>query len=386
MEEPKLDVIKLVKFGSPKKYPAGHTVFSEGTIGSDMYIILKGSVDVTSGGLLLTNLKAGSFFGEMSLLNDMPRSATIKTSQESYLLTLNKDNFGKIVKEEPYLAFKIMKTMGERIRKLNHDIKEATKQISKHSKSFAFVSRKDHNEVLEIGYYEKLMHKYAYYGDISGVTHVFDNCKDINVDAKDLYGRTALMTAVYMGYDSMCSLLFSYNAEVNAQDNAGNSALMLASVNGSEAMVNLLLSNEADPNLKNQDDETALMAAAQFGHEEVIKLLIGAGADIYKRDVFGNNALAWACTTGQSQLVKLLMDFDTNLDNTDKFGNTALLHAVKNGHEDIALELIKNEAGLLFEDKNKNTALAITMQKGLKKVQAALAQKGVKPDGVKRPS
>lgn len=372
--EAKLDIFKLVKFGSHKKFPKGQTIFLEGTFGKEMYIVLKGSVDVTTGGVLLTTLKPGSFFGEMSLLTDLPRSATCKTPEESYLLVINQDNFTKIIKEEPMLAFKLMQVMAERIRKLNIDIKLATKQLAKTTKSFSQTDNKNYNDVLENNFYEGILQKSVIFSSgytIDEVGKIFPG--DIDLACKDPYGRNFLSQAVAASSEGKLSEFMGKTMGADVPDVAGNTPIMLASMRGDIKIVQKLLDRGINVNARNLNDETALMMASAGGFTEVVKMLIEANADAARRDSTGNTALAFAAIFGRDEVAKLLISKRVDVNAADKFGNTALHHAIKCGKESIAMSLVQAGAKSTLKDKHGDTAASLAKSKSMTSLASAMS-------------
>ena len=109
-------------------YPTGETVIKEGDSGDTMYLIIKGEVAVlqTRGEnreIEIDRLGEGNYFGEMALLDDIPRSATIHTEQESHMLVLHKLEFTEIVREYPQIALQISKELSRRLRKQEEKLK-----------------------------------------------------------------------------------------------------------------------------------------------------------------------------------------------------------------------------------------------------------------------
>lgn len=106
----------LVKWKT-KNVSEGTVIIKESTVGDEMFIIDSGRVEVflTRGDvvLLLSELQETSFFGEMALLTDKPRSATVKAKTDCRLLTLKKQDFMEIVGENPKVAAKFLLAMGE---------------------------------------------------------------------------------------------------------------------------------------------------------------------------------------------------------------------------------------------------------------------------------
>jgi uncharacterized protein (DUF2225 family) len=122
-----LDIAALAKLGGVKKYNADEIFFNAGDPGHEMYIILKGRVGVYITSIdgfpiMITELVSGDFFGEMSLLEDQPRSATIGAIEDTIVLVINESNFEQVIAQQPSLAYRIMKGMSSRVRQLNEDI------------------------------------------------------------------------------------------------------------------------------------------------------------------------------------------------------------------------------------------------------------------------
>jgi CRP/FNR family cyclic AMP-dependent transcriptional regulator len=100
-----------------KEVPKDTIVIKEGTTGDEMYIIESGRCEVflTRGELvlMLTELPEYSFFGEMALLTDKPRSATVKALTDCRFLILKQSDLQDIINENPKIAAKFLMAMGE---------------------------------------------------------------------------------------------------------------------------------------------------------------------------------------------------------------------------------------------------------------------------------
>ncbi len=109
-----------------KIYQKGDIIIKEGDHGSEMFIIKEGSVDVIKGKgdntITLTTLKRGDFFGEMSILEDVFRSATVIAKEETHLIVLNQGSFLLKIREDQTFAFNIMKKLSYRIRVLSKKV------------------------------------------------------------------------------------------------------------------------------------------------------------------------------------------------------------------------------------------------------------------------
>lgn len=109
-------------------YPGGNVVFEEGSDGHTLYIIKSGEIKVSKkdpagNEQVLTLLKEGDIFGEMSFLDGRPHSATIAAEQSSRLLQIEKNDFDEFVDKNPKAAYKIMKNIAFQVdsivRKMN---------------------------------------------------------------------------------------------------------------------------------------------------------------------------------------------------------------------------------------------------------------------------
>jgi CRP/FNR family cyclic AMP-dependent transcriptional regulator len=109
--------VKIVKFN------AGDTILSEGDKGDTAFVILEGSVEVAVGSSerarIVGMLQAGEVFGEMSLIDSGPRSATIKAATDTTCLESSFDGFLELVEKNPNGAVTILKTFVRRLRQMN---------------------------------------------------------------------------------------------------------------------------------------------------------------------------------------------------------------------------------------------------------------------------
>lgn len=96
--------------------------------GNSMFVILEGRVKVSLHGddgkeVILSVLKAGDFFGEMSLLDGQPRSANVSTLEPTRLLVLERSALLQILKHEPEVGLTILAEMSRRLRVADQNIK-----------------------------------------------------------------------------------------------------------------------------------------------------------------------------------------------------------------------------------------------------------------------
>ena len=102
-----------------RTYPKDTMIFCESQPGQELYIIQKGSVKITKfvndNEQLLALLKPGDIFGEMSLLEDKPRSASAIAYEDAVLLAVNKANFKRMASTQPQIITRLTQLLSERI-------------------------------------------------------------------------------------------------------------------------------------------------------------------------------------------------------------------------------------------------------------------------------
>ncbi|MCB9455204.1 MAG: Crp/Fnr family transcriptional regulator [Anaerolineaceae bacterium] len=102
------------------EFVAGDTIFNEGDPGNaKMYAVKSGEVDIVHSGRVLETVKPGYFFGEMSLVDSSPRSATAVAKSDCHIVEVDKYHFLYLTHEAPMFALQVMHIMAERIRRLN---------------------------------------------------------------------------------------------------------------------------------------------------------------------------------------------------------------------------------------------------------------------------
>ena len=102
--------------GKEISYKAGDSVVDEGTMGVGFYLILDGKAEVRKAGKVLASLGKGQFFGEMSLIDEQPRSADVVAVVPTRCWALSAWAFSSIVKTHPEIPLMMLKEMVKRLR------------------------------------------------------------------------------------------------------------------------------------------------------------------------------------------------------------------------------------------------------------------------------
>ena len=105
----------LLESASEAEVPAGAELIREGEPGRELYVILRGTALVTKGGRKLRELVPGDFFGEMALLEDRPRLATVRAYSDLRMLVIGPSDLEAIMQRERSVANELRRQMDRRL-------------------------------------------------------------------------------------------------------------------------------------------------------------------------------------------------------------------------------------------------------------------------------
>ena len=112
----KKELEKLAKASDEIEVPAGKEVVEQGRVGHEFFLIVDGNAAVKRNGRKIASLGPGDYFGELSLLDRNPRSASVVADSDMKLLVLGQREFGGVLDEVPTLAHKLLTSMAKRLR------------------------------------------------------------------------------------------------------------------------------------------------------------------------------------------------------------------------------------------------------------------------------
>ena len=116
-------IAHLARAGEIESYNPGETIVAEGSLGDALFLILSGQVAVHRGAQTFATLQSGEFFGEMSLVEPAPRSASVTAMSASFLFRLPHDQLRDLITEDSHAAsillVQVVKVLSERLRKAN---------------------------------------------------------------------------------------------------------------------------------------------------------------------------------------------------------------------------------------------------------------------------
>jgi CRP-like cAMP-binding protein len=125
-----LSEVDLARFGEvtrEREYPKNSVILFEDDPGDALYIVSTGQVKVVLIGedgreVILSVLGDGDFFGEMSLIDDEPRSAHVIAMRDSHLLVLRRDDFQSQLEQHPKVALELLRVLVQRLRRADQKI------------------------------------------------------------------------------------------------------------------------------------------------------------------------------------------------------------------------------------------------------------------------
>ncbi len=134
--------LKLLAFTSERvAFERDQVLFRQGDSGDAAYIIVEGEVDVLvdtpAGPLAVATLGKNAFFGEIAILCDIPRTATMRAKSRLVTLRITKDLFLKLLTEFPTMAVAMMRELASRLEHTNQRLRDAVAEVNKLKKQLA---------------------------------------------------------------------------------------------------------------------------------------------------------------------------------------------------------------------------------------------------------
>ena len=113
------EVSHVAQIAEEIEYGSEQTIFDEGDVGDSMFIIVDGAVRIHKGDKELAVLSEGKFVGEMALLDQEPRSASVTSTEETTLLEINGEDFYDLMASRMEIMQGIVKILTQRLREAN---------------------------------------------------------------------------------------------------------------------------------------------------------------------------------------------------------------------------------------------------------------------------
>jgi membrane protein len=106
-----------------RSHEPGEVIFEEESTGREMFYVLSGTVRILKKGLLLREMTAGDYFGEMAMLIQAPRTAAaVASAPDTRLVVISESNLETILRENPKIVVSFLKEMSNRLRSVNEKV------------------------------------------------------------------------------------------------------------------------------------------------------------------------------------------------------------------------------------------------------------------------
>jgi len=127
--------LRLLAFMSDRiKLRAGEDLCRQGETGDSAFIVMDGSADVLvdtdHGARKVAAVSGNDIVGEIAILRDVPRTATIRATTDMEILAIRKENFLKLLREFPEIALEVMRVLAGRLERTTRDLASARAQIN----------------------------------------------------------------------------------------------------------------------------------------------------------------------------------------------------------------------------------------------------------------
>jgi CRP-like cAMP-binding protein len=122
-------LVRLASIMDERSFMVKDRILKEGEEGRSLYVIAAGLVQVHIGDRELAQLKKGDFFGEMSLFDAEPRSASVTALEACDCLILTQQQLYEAIDETPGIALNIIRILSRRIRELNQTVRDRDQQL-----------------------------------------------------------------------------------------------------------------------------------------------------------------------------------------------------------------------------------------------------------------
>ena len=117
----KKELTQLARVSEDMEIPEGQVLTKEGEIGHEFFVIVEGEVEVTRKGRKLGKRGGGDFIGEIALIEETPRTATVTAKTPLRVFVLTSTDFRYLLEENPQVQGKVMRALARRVAELSGD-------------------------------------------------------------------------------------------------------------------------------------------------------------------------------------------------------------------------------------------------------------------------
>ncbi len=124
----------VLSTATTRTFPAGREIVTEGQPGEELFVVIRGRVSVEKSGVEIAELRAGGHFGEMGLIDNAPRSATVRAIEPTRTMVISRADLMGLMKRESILAVKLLwsfvQVLSDRLRETNSELSEARQALA----------------------------------------------------------------------------------------------------------------------------------------------------------------------------------------------------------------------------------------------------------------
>jgi CRP-like cAMP-binding protein len=117
----KKELAELARHAEDVEVAEGQAIVREGEIGHEFFVILEGEIEVTANGKHVATRGGGEFVGEIALLEETKRTATVTAKTPLHVMVLTRQDFRRLVDDNPSVERKVMHALARRVVELSSD-------------------------------------------------------------------------------------------------------------------------------------------------------------------------------------------------------------------------------------------------------------------------
>lgn len=114
-------LVELARVAEDVDFGAGKVLCRQGDRGQEFFVIMEGEAEITQNGKRIATCKAGDFFGEIALIEQVPRTATVTSTSPIRFFVITSQAFFRLLDEQPGIERKVLRSLARRLVPLDED-------------------------------------------------------------------------------------------------------------------------------------------------------------------------------------------------------------------------------------------------------------------------
>jgi serine/threonine protein phosphatase PrpC/CRP-like cAMP-binding protein len=127
------ELLAILGIARGRQFAKGQTIIKEGEPGDELFVLFRGTVEVSKSGMTIANLHAGGHFGEMGLVDQAPRSATVVSVEDTSAISVDRESLLRLMRKDPLIAVKLLwsfvQVLSERLRNTNDALADLKQEL-----------------------------------------------------------------------------------------------------------------------------------------------------------------------------------------------------------------------------------------------------------------